>query len=60
MFALTAALLLTPTTAHAAPAQGPQLSFHGGLLQPLLLDGFNAAVDYRQGRFVAVGSSTEV
>lgn len=33
-----------------------QLSFHYGLLQPLLLKGFNAAVDLRLGRFVATYS----
>lgn len=34
----------------------PQLAFHFGLLQPLLLRGFNAAVDLRWGRFIATYS----
>lgn len=37
----------------APRAPDAQLSFHYGLLQPLLLAGFNAAVDLRIGRFVA-------
>ncbi len=34
----------------------PQIAFHFGLLQPLLLRGFNAAVDLRWGRFIATYS----
>lgn len=34
----------------------PQLSFHYGLLQPVLLRGFNAAVDVRYKRFIATYS----
>ncbi len=34
----------------------PQLSFHYGLLQPILLRGFNAAIDFRYKRFVATYS----
>jgi hypothetical protein len=37
----------------AARAPAAQLGFHYGLTQPLLLHGFNAAVDLRLGRFVA-------
>ena len=33
--------------------RGVELSFHYGLLQPLLLHGFNAAADLRIGRFIA-------
>jgi len=36
--------------AHAP--ETPQLSFHYGLLQPLVLSGFNAAVDVRYRRFI--------
>jgi hypothetical protein len=36
--------------AHRSPAQ---LAFHYGLLQPLLLRGFNAAIDLRVGRVIA-------
>ncbi|MCU0657047.1 MAG: hypothetical protein MUF64_17850 [Polyangiaceae bacterium] len=36
----------------APRAPSAQLSFHYGLLQPLLLRGFNAAVDLRLGRLV--------
>lgn len=48
-----------PEAAAAAPgapaprAGGVELAFHYGLTQPLLLRGFNAAVDVRVGRFIA-------
>ena len=35
---------------------GTQVSFHYGVLQPVLLRGFNAAVDVRRGRFIATYS----
>src|SRR5262249_55818504 len=38
-----------------APAS-PQLNFHYGLSQPLLMHGFNAAVDFRYKRLVATYS----
>jgi hypothetical protein len=38
---------------------GLQLAFHAGLLQPILLQGFNAAMDVRVGRFVATYSHGE-
>lgn len=40
-------------TAPARRAPGVELAFHYGLTQPLLLRGFNAAVDVRVGRFIA-------
>lgn len=40
-------------TSSARIPDGTQLAFHYGVLQPLLLGGFNAAVDVRHGRFVA-------
>jgi hypothetical protein len=43
----------------AAHQPGLQLAFHAGLLQPLLLEGFNAAMDVRIGRFVATYSHGE-
>ncbi|MCA2978949.1 MAG: hypothetical protein INH41_00410 [Myxococcaceae bacterium] len=38
---------------------GLQLAFHAGLLQPLFVQGFNAAMDVRVGRFVATYSHGE-
>lgn len=49
---LTLALLTTTAIAGDSPYPDVQLAFHGGLLQPLLLDGFNAAVDVRVKRFI--------
>ncbi|MCU0674317.1 MAG: hypothetical protein MUE69_16150 [Myxococcota bacterium] len=43
-------------TPRARVPNGAQLSFHYGLLQPVLLRGFNAAVDVRRGRFIATYS----
>jgi len=40
-------------TSAARTPEGTQLAFHYGLLQPILLGGFNAAMDVRRGRFVA-------
>ncbi len=40
-------------TSSARAPEGTQLAFHYGLLQPILLGGFNAAMDVRRGRFVA-------
>lgn len=38
---------------HRADAQ---LGFHFGLVQPLLMHGFNAAIEFRHGRFIATYS----
>lgn len=43
-------------SSRAHTPQQLQLSFHFGLLQPLLSKGFNAAVDVRKGRFIATYS----
>lgn len=43
----------------AAHQPGLQLAFHAGLLQPLFVQGFNAAMDVRVGRFVATYSHGE-
>ncbi|MEN0063117.1 MAG: hypothetical protein AAGA48_13260 [Myxococcota bacterium] len=45
----------------ASPSPYPelQIAVHGGLVQPLLVRGFNAAVDVRAGRFVASYSHGE-
>lgn len=36
-----------------------QIAFHAGLIQPLLLQGFNAAIDVRVNRFIATYSHGE-
>jgi hypothetical protein len=54
------ALLASPRAAAAEPDAGRsahhELGVHFGLLQPLLLHGFNAAVEYRRDRFIATYS----
>ena len=55
-FVLATVAALAQTPASESTQEGPwpdwQLAFHGGLLQPLLLKGFNAAVDVRHKRLV--------
>jgi hypothetical protein len=55
-------LLAAPTASDEFPAHqfsleahapDAQLAFHFGLIQPLMLDGINVAIDLRIGRFIA-------
>lgn len=46
---------LTATLGHAEPA-GTELGFHFGLVQPVVLHGFNAAIEIRHGRWIATYS----
>ena len=50
VLALLAPALAQPTASSRYPDL--QVAVHGGLLQPLLLNGFNAAVDVRIKRFI--------